>query len=322
MSKLFYFNTEPREKVDENHSFLAKRKEELDLLKKKEAKPFVAPKAIAFLANYVVVTVDREFEGEINTPAIKLDLVVPRQTTGQDDATRRDKEKEDPERAFNPLKRKRNYGTVVTIPKELTKDIKIYQKDAGLPAPVQYIDAEDSQRLGVPYQCGGWKPEHVTCADIVPEVQVGDKIYFHYLTIDKSNELTGEDGCTYYKLRYNNIFCVVRDGRIIPIGGYILLESVYDDDVEKLPETITEKGERLNAMMVKRSKTGIIIDHHVKPKAVEGIVRHVGTPLRVNRCEIAPGHVVAFELNSDLKVPIEGKEYYVIPYRDILGKVK
>lgn len=313
MTKYFNFNTEEREKID---SEVVQRKWDKDFAKPVKEEHREA-KVIQFLANFVVVSVESEFEQEVSK--LGLELSVPRQASGNDDATRRD-QKDDPERMFNPLKRKRNYGTVVSVPKQLTADIKIYQKKESEPCSNVYRSAEDCMALGIPYIPGGYTPRYVTCADIVPEVQVGDKVYFHYLTVDAGNELKGEDGRTYYKLRYNNIFCVVRDGKIIPIGGFVLLQEVYDNDVEKLPQIKTEKGELIQGITAKRTKTGIIYESNVKPKAIEGIVRHTGTPLRVDEREISAGDIVGFELNANLVMTIEGEEYYVIPYRDILGK--
>lgn len=309
----FNFNTEEREKVDN------------EVVQKGWGKQFVLPakkrpqipvKAIQFLANHVVVSIDSEFEHEIKTDTIRLDLFVPRRISAKDDTMRQDV-KDDIEKEFNPLKRKRNFGTVISIPKTLTNEIKIYQIHPGSPAPQQYISGEDAERLDIPYNCGGWKPSYVTCADIVPEVQVGDKVYFHFLTIDESNRLKGDDGGDYYKLRYNNIFCVVRDENIIPIGGFVLLQPAYDEGVEILERIPSQCAPHI----VRRSSSGLIVESNIKPKAVEGIVRHIGTPLIVDTCEIKVADLVSFELNADFKMEIEGKEYYVIPYRDILGKI-
>ena len=97
------------------------------------------------------------------------------------------------------------------------------------------------------------------------------------------------------------------------------LNEIFDEDVEELPEIKTAIN-FAPAITAKRTKSGIIREVHVKPKALEGIVKHVGTPLYCDQCEIAPGDVVAFELNANMIVNIEGKDYYVIPYRDILAK--
>ena len=317
MSKIFSLKPEQREKVNQELIQDKWKKDFAPILKKESTAPV---KAIQFLTNYVVVAVDNEYEDSIKTGKLNLDLFVPKQASGNNDAARRDNNKDDPEREFNPLKRKRNYGTAITVPKELTTDIKIYQVKESEPVSNVYRSGEDCHALGIPYICGGYTPEWVTCADIVPEVQPGDKVYFHYLTVDGSNEVKGEYGRSYYKLRYNNIFCVVREGKIIPIGGWVLLEPKYDEGVEVLP-AISEKGNRLPELTAKRTKTGIIYEANVKPKAIEGIVRHVGTPLKVDTCELQPGDVVSYELNANMVVPIEGKDYYVIPYRDILGKV-
>lgn len=65
--------------------------------------------------------------------------------------------------------------------------------------------------------------------DFKHNVQVGDKLYFHYgVTIDDDNFLEHE-GEEYVMVDYYNAIAVVRGGQIIPVGSYILIEPLKDE---------------------------------------------------------------------------------------------
>jgi len=59
------------------------------------------------------------------------------------------------------------------------------------------------------------------------DLQVGDKVYFHYLTVDPNN-LVEVDGKDYYQVDYFNIFCYKRDGEMHMTNEWCLVEPVED----------------------------------------------------------------------------------------------
>jgi len=116
---------------------------------------------------------------------------------------------------FDPAVHVRIYGEVVSVPAHLSSGIPISQEHRGLP----------SYHEQSPYR-------YKFISDIVPEVQVGDRIYFHFNTIKPHNfvQIDGvhPDRVWYIKVRYDQVICVVRDGVIIPIGGYTLVDPDFE----------------------------------------------------------------------------------------------
>lgn len=166
--------------------------------------------------------------------------------------------------------------------------------------------------------------------DVDMELKKGDKVYFHYLTHEnckiEGRLLEDEDGNALYLIPYDQIFISVREEKIIPINGWLLVEPIIGDkvksDVLEIPDTLKKKGSINLAKVV-----------------------HVSTPIRKYRrfpqesdCNtIKPGDVVAYSRHSDLPVQyayynsLESKKEYrrmqrrdtfaIIP-EEILDKVK
>lgn len=80
-------------------------------------------------------------------------------------------------------------------------------------------------------------------ADFDYNVQVGDKLYFHFnVCIDEENRLIHEDE-EYWMVDYFNAIALVRDGKVIPVGSYILIDPI-DEGIETdlfVPETFTNE---------------------------------------------------------------------------------
>jgi len=136
---------------------------------------------------------------------------------------------------------------------------------------------------------------------IVPEVKVKDRIYFHFHCICKENRIH-LNGDHLYKIPYNQIYCTIREGKIIMIGGYVFV----------IPEMQTEKE------IVTGS--GVITQTHTKPKTLIGYIQHIGTPLIGERTIVSPNDKIYYLPESDIKINIEGEEYYRMKQKDIIAK--
>ena len=147
---------------------------------------------------------------------------------------------------------------------------------------------------------------------IEPEVQVGDTIYFHYLSIHN------EDNCIYgnfYRIPYQWIFCTVRDKSIKAIGGWNFLEQVVEEDFNQ--EDIDGKK-----IEVVRSSSGLITSVTKKTSTKYAVLRHKGTPLRgKEELPVHTGDKVVLNKHSNFKNTIEGREYYTVKSEDILCRV-
>lgn len=161
-----------------------------------------------------------------------------------------------------------------------------------------------------------WNPEHhvTICGEVVAlprgewckntrgdwikqELQVGDLVYFNYLTVDTENLVTGERDV--YLVDLEECFSFVRSGSLTAISNHVLVE----------PEVIEEKVGSIYVGVPKKSET-------------EGYVRHIGTPLK-NKDELGliSGDKVRFHERNSFLNKIEGVEYYVMKQDDLFGKI-
>jgi len=177
----------------------------------------------------------------------------------------------DPE--FNPTQYARIYGKVIAVP-------------ASIPVTENGLQIQD-------------------------RVQVGDLIYFHYLTTNnEENRIYGN----YYKVPYYWIFCSVRDSIIHPVGSWTLLEKY----VEETYDTVEVGNQRVEAIV---SKSGLVTGLFKKPSQKYAVVRHIGKPLEgVMPLDITKGDKVVLEKNSNFENEIEGKKYYTVKQEYIVGK--
>jgi len=146
--------------------------------------------------------------------------------------------------------------------------------------------------------------------EIEKDVQVGDIIYFHYLTTtDETNCIHGN----YFKVPYYWIFCAVRDNAIIPIGSWALCEKI----VEEAFNEVEVNGVKIQATL---SQSGLVTGVAKKPSVKYARLKHIGKPLiGVNALDANAGDVVILEKNSNFVNVIEGKEYYTLQQEYILG---
>jgi len=80
--------------------------------------------------------------------------------------------------------------------------------------------------------------------DFVTNVEVGDKLYFNFnVTLDFEN-LIEHEGVEYWGVDYYNAIALVRDGKVIPVGSYILIEAITEEVTSNLiiiPEMLKTK---------------------------------------------------------------------------------
>lgn len=201
---------------------------------------------------------------------------------------------------YDPQRNARIYGTVYSIPYKLSKII-IGQFPQGKP---KYQDPTPAFRY---------------LDEIAQEIKVNDKIYFHYNTLGNpehsfmANDINGDP---VYSVRYDLIYCAVRNGLIIPIGGNVLIEPLKEaiDDIlhplKDLDGNILSKDKWIQL----KPEPGYIF--------LQGIVRVVGTPLKNDGPQILkPGDHVIIQSNYDRTIKIEGSEYYAVKNKHILGVI-
>jgi co-chaperonin GroES (HSP10) len=151
--------------------------------------------------------------------------------------------------------------------------------------------------------------------EIEADVQVGDKVYFHYLaTFDENACLYGN----YYRIPYCWVFCVVRGTDIIPIGGWTFCEKMVEGEEEF--SQVEVNGVKISAVT---NSSGLVTSIGKKESTKVAIMRHIGKPLKnINSIEVNSGEKVLIEKSLNFENTIEGKSYYTIRQGDILGKYK
>lgn len=149
--------------------------------------------------------------------------------------------------------------------------------------------------------------------EIEADVQVGDKVYFHYLaTFDENACLYGN----YYRIPYCWVFCVVRGTDIIPIGGWTFCEKMVEGEEEF--SQVEVNGVKISAVT---NSSGLVTSIGKKESTKVAIMRHIGKPLKnVNSIDVNLGEKVLIEKSLNFENTIEGKSYYTIRQGDILGK--
>jgi co-chaperonin GroES (HSP10) len=189
---------------------------------------------------------------------------------------------------FKPTLHQRIFADVVAIPSGLRPDGDLVK-----------WDNDDPKRVD----------------SIFPEVQVGDRIYFNYTALNNYAILEFE-GSVYYRISYASVICSVRDKKIIPIAGNVLLDEYFGQDVIK--DTINGHD-----VYLRKGNLGIITSYSVAPLKGFGIVRHVGAPLKDETVSVKQGDIIMYPQNFAFKNTIEDKEYLCVKYYDmtaIVGK--
>jgi co-chaperonin GroES (HSP10) len=122
-------------------------------------------------------------------------------------------------------------------------------------------------------------------------VQVGDKLYFHYGVVTDNDNLLEHEGKDYRLVDYFNAIATVRDGVIHPCGDYVIIEPI---DAEHTSEFL------------------IIPEIAKKKLSTKGRV-HAS-----NHAEAPVGSIVEFDEIGMFENKIEGKKYYTMSINDLI----
>lgn len=292
--------------------------------------------------NYVFVVVEKHYEDKISNGALSLDLV-------SFDETVIDK---DDNVIYNNLEKRRIYGTVIGVPDRLVFNpddpVLIRQVDPGLPIPERYIGHDLIKKVGtisrcvcqgeckcemlLKYGCFNYEPQYKKVPDIEMQVEIGDKIYFHFNSLESENRIKLKDGIPFYKISYHNILCVVRNGKIIPVSGHTLVSPIYDEDVVDIGQGLRGKITKSGIVTETDMKYVDVVDEDgvnrlIKTKNgtthryLEGIVAYAPSPLKGDEIDFNVGDKIIYKKHSDWRVFIEGQEFFCIPYWDIEAKI-
>lgn len=203
------------------------------------------------------------------------------------------------EKELDRYERKLLQGTIVGVP--LGYSEKGYMPiDPGIPNPKIFIGHDAIQKIinsgdttwsNAKYHPGlTEKIDFETIADygFKIDAKIGEKVYFHP-SVTESENVYGENE---YLASVDQIICVIREGTIVPQGGFVLVEPVIDETLE--------------------SSTGLITGLESEPVPLEGIVRHVRDGI-----DIQKGDRILYQDAADWEVTIEGIKYYAMKEDEI-----
>lgn len=157
--------------------------------------------------------------------------------------------------------------------------------------------------------------------DIKADVQVGDKVYFQWQAVFDRRHLIAQapDKSSFiFKVNYDLVYAVVRDGKIIPIGSNILIDPVFETWENTFKKTYYPYNDRTGKPMVRPKKDWIQIK--VAPKHVEreGVIKHIGSPLRGEKCVLKEGMKVLYKPKLQNLLDVEGNKYFIIRQNQII----
>lgn len=121
------------------------------------------------------------------------------------------------------------------------------------------------------------------------DLKKGEKVYFHYLTLDDIPDLPPDK----WVIRQPEftLYCVIRDSQIVPLYGTVMVEIIKEGLSSDI--IITLQDDVYN----------------------RGIVRYADSD------QVKDGDEILFHPRNAFRNVIEGKEYYIMEEIDMLAKV-
>ncbi len=128
-------------------------------------------------------------------------------------------------------------------------------------------------------------------ADFIYDFELfpGDQIWFHHFCVSQDTAQV-VDGEILYAIRYSQIYCVVRNGIIIPCQDYVFLTPVLEDESNC------------------KTKSGLWIKSTQDPIPLIGKVEFTSKKAD----DIKVGDIVKFRKDSDYDLKINGTLYYIM----------
>jgi hypothetical protein len=162
------------------------------------------------------------------------------------------------------------------------------------------------------------------------EAKMGDGVILYYLSVvnalkPKEGRHFIEDGERFVLIPYQFIYCLVRDEKILPINGYVLIEPTEDPAITQEKERAAKLGLEL-----------IIGEKRNSKEVIYGRVKYLGIPNRRyvdenasdEGVDVAVGDVVVIRKTNDIPLQYElhakidgGAKYYRVQRRNILAKI-
>ena len=149
-------------------------------------------------------------------------------------------------------------------------------------------------------------PSHYAHSKSTMDLQVGDKVYFNYLTIHPDS-LVWHNEKEYYQVEYFNIYCYIREGKMHMTNDWCFVEPLED-----------EQGTHYG-------NSGLIIPEMYRKKKNYkiGRLKNIGKPLKGEpTLEAKEGDYVIYAKNADFANEIEGEVLYTMRQKDLYAIIQ
>jgi len=139
------------------------------------------------------------------------------------------------------------------------------------------------------------------------ELQSGEKVYFHHFVCDerinKLISVASDSNITkekIYQAYIDQVYCVIRDEKIIMLQDYVFVEPIYEDDSQYV------------------TSSGIYLKAEKEVMKEKGIVRHINK--FSEDLGIKVGQKVIFQKSCNYEMEVEGKKYYRMRNENIVAE--
>jgi hypothetical protein len=226
---------------------------------------------------------------------------------------------------YLPQQRTRVYGTVIQTPVEMGMGF-VSMSSPGVPGygAIRTYNHHDMETPHPAFYKIGGTTQYKFMHDIFPDVEINDLIYFKWPALAKKNlvaESRGEPKEFLFKIPYDQIICVVRDGKIIPIATHVLVDPERETFRDILAPTFYPTPGPDGQPVPRPESEWIMKKAFPENKPRQGTIAHVGKPFRGDLPTMQEGMKVLLKLNIKNLYTIEGREYIVIPQSKILAKI-
>ena len=150
------------------------------------------------------------------------------------------------------------------------------------------------------------------------ELKVGDKIYFHHSVVQNNQKhkperyhIDEETGERLYICPYENIYCVIRNGEIIPLEDFVFCSEVQEKKEQLINPKFFQKE------VFEKKEIPILSKKLEQYAIVEVVSKRVSEEIDVKK-----GDKVFINRDSDYPIRIENKDYFRIMSRNILAVIE
>jgi co-chaperonin GroES (HSP10) len=105
------------------------------------------------------------------------------------------------------------------------------------------------------------------------------------------------------------------------IGSHVLIDPIMESWDEILHPTYYDIKDKFGAKIPRPKSEWLQIKTAPAKKDRQGIIKHIGSPLRGEKCHLAQGDKILFKPNMRNLIKIEDKNYFVMRQDQIVCKV-